>query len=249
MADLLHTAECRREPITPLIKSHPGLTVAEAYWIQLHNIRRRASLTLGYKVGLSSLEIQRMVGADQPDYGHLLADMRLDEGMPIEAGRYCHPRVEMEVAFILGSDLSGEDCTEAEVLAATEAIAPAIELVDSRIRDWKISLADTVADNASSAGFVLGAARVAPGSLDLKTIEGTLWRNTQQVAHGRSDAVLGNPAAAVAWLARAVAGFGVRLCAGQVVLSGACARAVDVLPGDEFRAEFAGLGEMSLSFR
>ncbi|MFD0522293.1 2-keto-4-pentenoate hydratase [Paractinoplanes durhamensis] len=135
------------------------------------------------------------------------------------------------------------------MLAATEAFAPSIELIDSRIRDWRISLADTIADNASSAGFVIGVGRVPPHEIDPRGIDAVLFQNGEPVAQGRSDAVLGNPVTAVAWLARTVAGFGVRLRAGHLVLPGACARAVDAAPGDEFRAEFTGLGEVRLSFR
>lgn len=249
LADRLEAAERMREPIPPLIETYPQLTAADAYEIQLHNIRRRASPTVGHKVGLSSLAMQQMMGVNEPDYGHLLADMRLDEDVPVDAERYCYPRVEIEVAFILGADLPGEDCTEQDVLAATRAFAPSIELIDSRILDWRISIVDTIADNASSAGFVVGAARVAPADIDIKTIDAMLTRNGEVVAQGRSDAVLGNPVTAVAWLARTVARFGVRLHAGHVILPGACARAVDVAPGDKFHATFTGLGSVSLSFQ
>ncbi|MDQ1654896.1 MAG: 2-keto-4-pentenoate hydratase, partial [Cryptosporangiaceae bacterium] len=197
----------------------------------------------------SSAAMQQMMGVDEPDYGHLLEDMRLLEDSPADAGRYCYPRVEIEVAFILGDDLPGDGCTEDDVLKATEAFAPSIELIDSRIRDWRISLADTIADNASSAGFVVGAARVDPGSVDIRAIDATLRRGGEVVAQGRSDAVLGNPVTAVAWLARTVARFGVRLRAGHLILPGACARAIDARPGDEFRASFTGLGDVSLSFK
>lgn len=249
LADRLYAAERDRAPIAPLVESYPQLDAADAYEIQLHNIRRRDAEVVGHKVGLSSLAMQQMMGVDEPDYGHLLADMRLEENVPADPHRYCYPRVEIEVAFLLGEDLPGEDCTEQDVLDRTEAFAPAIELIDSRIVDWRISLADTIADNASSAGFVVGEARVAPGDIDIKGIDATLWRNGDEVAHGRSDAVLGNPVTAVAWLARTVAGFGVRLRAGHLVLPGACARAVDVHPGDGFLASFTGLGVVALSFK
>ncbi|OJF14782.1 2-keto-4-pentenoate hydratase [Couchioplanes caeruleus] len=247
LADRLHAAERDRAPIPPLVLEHPDLTAAEAYAIQLHNVRRRGEPVVGHKVGLSSEAMQAMMGVDEPDYGHLLESMRLSEAEPARASRYCYPRVEIEVAFLLGADLPS-DCTEDDVLAATEAFAPSIELIDSRILDWKISLADTIADNASSAGFVLGAARVAPATVDPRTIDAVLYRGDEPVARGRSDAVLGNPVTAVAWLARTVASFGVRLRAGHLVLPGACARAVDVHPGDRFRAVFTGLGEVRLSF-
>ena len=134
------------------------------------------------------------------------------------------------------------------MLAATEAFAPAIELIDSRIVDWRISLADTIADNASSAGYVLGPDRVKPTDIDLRAIEARLLRNGDQVAEGRSNAVLGDPVVAVAWLARKVASFGVTLEAGNVILPGSVHRAVDVRPGDDFEAVFDGLGSVRLSF-
>ncbi|AHH98500.1 2-keto-4-pentenoate hydratase [Kutzneria viridogrisea] len=247
-ADLLAAAERDRAPIPPLTESFPGVDVVDAYQIQLLNIGRRARRVLGHKVGLSSLAMQRMMGVHEPDYGHLLDDMLLTEQESVHSGRYCYPRVEVEVGFVLGADLPGRDCTEQDVLAGTRALAPAIELIDSRITDWRIGLADTIADNASSAGFVLGAARVPPGALDPRTIEASLLRNGEVVERGRSDAVLGNPVTAVAWLARKVAEFGVRLRAGHVVLPGSCTRAVDVRPGDAFHAEFSGLGSVSLNF-
>jgi 2-keto-4-pentenoate hydratase len=249
LADRLAAAERDRAPIPPLVRERPDLGAADAYAIQLHNVRRRGGVVVGHKVGLSSAAMQQMMGVDEPDYGHLLADMRLTEETPADARRYCYPRVEIEVAFLLGADLPGAGCTERDVLNATEAVAPSIELIDSRIQDWRISLADTIADNASSAGFVVGAARVPPAAVDLCAIDAVLYRGDEPVARGRSDAVLGNPATAVAWLARTVAGFGVRLRAGHLVLPGACARAVDARPGDRFRAAFSGLGEVRLSFQ
>jgi 2-keto-4-pentenoate hydratase len=249
LADRLHAAERCREPISPLVESCPDLNVDDAYQIQLHNVWRRNIAVVGHKVGLSSPAMQQMMGVDEPDYGHLLADMRLTEAAPADAGAYCYPRVEIEVAFLLGADLPGAGCTEEDVLGATEAYAPSIELIDSRIVDWRISLVDTVADNASSAGFVLGRSRVAPGEIDIRGIDATLHRGGELVAAGRSDAVLGNPVTAVAWLARTVAGFGVRLRAGHIILPGACARAIDARQGDRFVASFAGLGTVSLAFQ
>jgi 2-keto-4-pentenoate hydratase len=227
------------------------MDVVDSYEIQLVNIRQRleaGATVLGHKVGLSSKAMQQMMGVDEPDYGHLLDDMAVSEEQPVDAARYCYPRVEVEVGFVLGEALPGEGCTEEDVLAATEYVAPAIELIDSRIVDWRIGLVDTIADNASSAGFVLGKERVRPHELDLLGIDATLTRNGEQVAEGRSDAVLGNPVTAVAWLARKVASFGVRLEAGHVILPGSCTRAIDVRPGDEFHADFKGLGSVSLSF-
>jgi 2-keto-4-pentenoate hydratase len=248
LAERLYAAERDRAPIPPLATEFPRMTAADAYEIQLRNIRRRGGIVVGHKVGLSSKAMQQMMGVDEPDYGHLMADMRLSETEPADARRYCFPRVEIEVAFLLGADLPGEGCTEDDVLAATEAVAPSIELIDSRIADWRISLPDTIADNASSAGFVVGASRVPPDKIDLCGIDAVLHRGGEVVAQGRSDAVLGNPVTAVAWLARTVARFGVRLREGHLIMPGACARAIDARPGDEFLAVFSGLGEVRLSF-
>jgi 2-keto-4-pentenoate hydratase len=250
-AEILAAAERDRQPVPPLVEQFPDMDVVDSYEIQLLNIRQRlaAGTTVnGHKVGLSSVAMQQMMGVDEPDYGHLLSDMQVFSDRPVDASRYCYPRVEVEVGFILGGPLPGEDCTEDDVIAATEAVAPAIELIDSRIVDWRIGLVDTIADNASSAGYVLGPERVPPTELDLTKIEARLLRNGEQVAEGRSDAVLGNPVIAVAWLARKVASFGVRLEAGHVILPGSVHRAIDVAPGDQFTAEFDGLGHVDLSF-
>ena len=251
LAAALAEAEESRIPTTPLTDRHADIDVVDAYEIQLINIRRRVKAgakVIGHKVGLSSEAMQQMMGVDEPDYGHLLADMEVFEDVAVPAGKFLYPRVEVEVGFILADDLPGAGCTEDDVLAATAAFAPSIELIDTRIKDWKIGLCDTIADNASSAGWVLGKERVSPKDIDICGIDAVLTRNGEVVAEGRSDAVLGNPVTAVAWLARKVDSFGVRLRAGDIVLPGSCTRAIDVRPGDEFVADFAGLGSVRLSF-
>ncbi|WP_072686908.1 2-keto-4-pentenoate hydratase [Rhodococcus marinonascens] len=252
LANRLNAAERGRAPIGPVTTVHPDIDVVDAYEIQLINIRRRlqnGAKVVGHKVGLSSLAMQQMMGVDEPDYGHLLADMEVFEDQPVDTSRFCYPRVEVEVGFVLGADLPGVGCTEQDVLAATVAFAPSIELIDSRITDWKIALPDTIADNASSAGFVLGKNRVRPADIDIKAIDAVLTCNGKTIAEGRSDAVLGNPVTAVAWLAQKVESFGVRLKAGDIVLPGSCTRAIDAHPGDHFRADFSGLGSVSLQFK
>ncbi|MFG3547520.1 2-keto-4-pentenoate hydratase [Streptomyces sp. NPDC047725] len=249
-AQILRDAELRRSPVGPLTGTFPEIGTDDAYEIQLVNIRHRVAAgaeVCGHKVGLSSPVMQRMMGVDEPDYGHLLADMELSQDRPVPVSRYCSPRVEVEVGFVLGADLPGEGCTTADVLAATERVVPALELIDSRIRDWRISIADTIADNASSAGFVIGEGRD-PRELDLKAIEARLTSGGELLAEGRGDAVLGDPAVSVAWLARTVARFGVSLKKGHLVLPGSCTRAVDVAAGATFTADFTGLGPVSLSF-
>ncbi|CAN1547164.1 COG3971 2-keto-4-pentenoate hydratase [Mycobacteriaceae bacterium] len=250
-ADLAE-AERTRVPMSPLIVAYPDIDVVDAYEIQLINIRQRiaeGAVVVGHKVGLSSEAMQKMMGVDEPDYGHLLADMEVFEDVPVVAAKYLFPRVEVEVGFLLAEDLPGAGCTEDDVLAATAAFAPSIELIDTRIRDWKIALCDTIADNASSAGYVLGQQRVSPKDIDITAIDAVLTRNGEVVAEGRSDAVLGNPVTAVAWLARKVDSFGVRLRAGDIVLPGSCTRAIDARPGDTFVADFTGLGSVRLSFQ
>ena len=159
LADRLFAAERDRSPVDALTATHPAIDVEDAYRIQLRNVERRvaAGATIrGHKVGLSAKAMQQMLGVDEPDYGHLLDDMFVFEGFEVPAGRYCFPRVEVEVGFVLGAPLRGPGCGVADVLRATEYLVPAIEIIDSRIRDWKIRLCDTIADNASAAGAVLG---------------------------------------------------------------------------------------------
>jgi 2-keto-4-pentenoate hydratase len=249
-AEILRSAEHRRTPVAPLTEAFPEIGTEDAYEIQLINVRHRVGAgaeVRGHKVGLSSPVMQQMMGVDEPDYGHLLDDMELSPDRPVPVSRYCCPRIEVEVGFVLGDDLPGENCTPADVLAATERVVPALELIDSRIRDWRISIADTIADNASSAGYVIGEGRH-PRELDLKAIDAQLTHGGELLTEGRSDAVLGDPAVSVAWLARTVARFGVLLKKGHVVLPGSCTRAVDVAAGATFTAEFTGLGPVSLSF-
>jgi 2-keto-4-pentenoate hydratase len=255
-AELLWAAERELAPIDPLTETFPGIDVVDAYEIQLSNIRRKTAAgarVRGHKVGLSSPVMQQMMGVDEPDYGHLLDSMVLSQDTPIPAASYCYPRIEVEIGYVLGSALPGADCTEADVLAATEYTVPSLELIDSRITDWRIKLADTIADNASSAGVILGAARKTPaelaaGGIDLGDIDAVLYQGQEEIARGNTSTVLGNPTASVAWLARKVAAFGVKLEAGHLILPGSCTRAIDARPGSVFRAEFAGLGTVTASF-
>lgn len=250
-AAALERAEADRTPIAPLTETFPSMDVADAYEIQLINIARRVAdgaIVRGHKVGLSSRAMQQMMGVDEPDYGHLLHDMFVFEDSDVVAGNYCYPRVEVEVAFVLGHALEGPACTVAHVLRATEYVVPAIELIDSRIRDWRITLPDTIADNASSAGVVLGGNPRRLTQLDVRMVAAVLRRNGHIVETGVSGAVLGNPATAVAWLANKVHSFGVTLEAGHVILPGSCTRAIDVAPGDSIRADFADLGHVAVSF-
>lgn len=255
VATMLWRAERLCRPLAPLQHAYPDLDVDDAYAIQRRNIARRvdAGATIcGHKVGLSAPVMQQMMGVYEPGYGHLLTDMMADDGDMVNLSGLHQPRIEVEVAFVLGDTLPGHGCTERDVLDATDYVTASIELIDSRIEDWRIGIVDTIADNASAARFVLGAQRCPPRALDLADVDAVLysgyrWREVV-VTRGNTGAVQGNPLAAVAWLARTVARSGVRMEAGHTILSGSCTRAVDVAAGDRFRAELAGMGAVSVEF-
>jgi 2-keto-4-pentenoate hydratase len=248
-AAVLFEATASATPIAPLHETHPGLSVADAYAIQrswtAYRIERGADL-VGRKVGLTSAAMQEMLGITEPDYGVLFEEMIVPSGATVDAADLIAPRVEPEIAFILGTALAGAHVTVEDVLASTEFIAPAIEIIDSRIVAWRIQLVDTIADNASSAMAVIGE-KVPFERQDLAAIEAELTVGTETVA-GRGDAVLGNPAEAVAWLARTLAGYGEALRAGDVVMPGAMTRALPVTAGDRAVARFVGLSDVEVAF-
>ncbi|MGX1566202.1 2-keto-4-pentenoate hydratase [Streptomyces sp. NPDC055506] len=248
---LLREAERSATPIDPLSELLPGLDTADAYAVQQGNIAERlaaGATVVGHKVGLTSAAMQKLLGVGEPDFGHLLDDMVHRDGGAVGAGRYCAPRVEPEICFRLAAPLRGPGVTVAEVLAATEAVAPALEIVDSRIRDWRITLADTVADNASSAGLVVGAWTPLAEAPDLPAVLVDLLVDGERVASGSGREVLGHPAAAVAWLADTLSAFDITLEPGHVVLPGAMTTAPFVTAGQKVEARFSGLGPVSVSF-
>lgn len=250
-AAALAAAERDRAPIGPLTRTWPGLDTLGAYEIQLINVRKRLAsggVVRGHKVGLTSRAMQEMFGVGEPDYGHLFADMFVPDGGTLAAAGLCYPRAEIEVAFVLADTLKGPGVTVADVLRATAFVTPAIEVIDSRVRDWQITLPDTIADNASSARVVLGGSAIQPRRLDLERLGCILRRNGEIAETGASGAVLGNPAAAVAWLAGKLGEFGMTLDAGHVIMPGACTRAIDVRAGDLVSGEFDELGSVSVAF-
>lgn len=250
-ADALATAEAECRPIDPLSERFTTLDAQDAYYIQLHNIARRCrdgATVKGHKVGLSSRAMQKMMNVDEPDYGHLLDDMFVFEGSDVAVGQLCAPRVEIEVAFVLQRTLSGPGVTAADVIRCTDFVLPSIEIIDSRIADWRITLTDTVADNASSAKVVLGGRPTRLSDVDPRRIGAVLEKNGEVMATGASGAVLGNPVTAVAWLANKVAQFGVTLEAGHVILPGSCTAAIGVGAGDTITASFAHLGDVTVRF-
>lgn len=251
LAELLLTAECAKNPIPPLTETDPDIGVEEAYQIQLHLIERKKAtgrVVVGKKIGLTSLAMQALLGVKEPDYGHILNDMIIMEGEKIKLADLIAPRLEGEIAFVLKEDLQGPGVTISEVLRCSAGIMPALEIIDSRIRDWKIKLADTVADNASSARVVLGGKIISPYNIDLRTVGMVMEKNGEIIATAAGAAVWGNPAQAVAWLANKLAEYGIPLRKGEVVLSGSLTAALPITPGDFFGADFGPVGSVKIKF-
>jgi 2-keto-4-pentenoate hydratase len=252
LAQSLREAESSRVPIAPLTSEHPELTVADAYRIQQLNVHARkeaGGLVRGRKIGLTSVAMQQQLGVEEPDFGALFADMLVEEGDAIPVGELIAPRVEAEIAFVMETELKGPGVTSADALRAVAGALPAIEIIDSRVADWKIKLPDTIADNASSARVVCGG-KLTPIEMieDLRLIGMSLTVNGAVAATGAGAAVLGNPIRCIAWLANKLGEFGVPLRAGDLVIAGALHAALPVTPGDSVQAQFSELGSVTTRF-
>ena len=223
----LAQAEINRQGVKPLTSIDPELTIEEAYQVQLATIAKKVAdgrQIIGKKIGLTSVAMQKLLGVDQPDYGHLLDNMVIGNGNHINSELVLQPKVEAEIAFILKHDLVGPRVTVTDVLLATDYVVPALEVVDSRIADWKIKLEDTIADNASSGLYVLGDKKLKVSEIDLALTGVVLYKNGEVMNTGVGAAALGHPAICVAWLANKLFEFGITLKAGEVILSGALLR-------------------------
>jgi len=250
-AETLLGAYASRLPVAPLTAVHPVLSAADAYAVQLAQVATwtaNGAVVKGHKVGLTSAAMQRQLGVDQPDFGHLLDTMFLPEGTTADYGRLLQPKAEPEIAFVLDRPLRGPGVTVAEALAAVDFVLPALEIIDSRIADWKITLPDTIADNASSGAVVLGSRPVRPDSVDLALTGCLLYRNGRIEGTGAGGAVLGSPVNALVWLANTLAPLGVTLEAGHVVLPGSVCAAIPFGPGDTVSAAFDRMGSVSITF-
>lgn len=237
--------------IAPLRDTLKPTDVAGAYAVQRLNNRHwqdAGRQLIGRKVGLTAKAVQAQLGVDQPDFGALFADMEIADGGTLDPARVLQPKAEAEVAIVLAADLDDPDATLADVVAATAHAVAAIEIVDSRIADWKITFADTVADNGSSAFFVLGRDRRPLAGLDLYTCGMALEVNGVLASLGAGAACLGHPLEAAAWLARTLAAEGDPLRAGDVVLTGALGPMVALTPGDRVLARIGGLGDVSFDY-
>lgn len=252
LAQSLELAQKERRPCAPLSDTHPNLSVDDAYAIQQNNIAARVekgARVIGYKVGITSEAIQNWLNVSEPDFGVLLDEMEVGDGDAIDTQQLLQPRVEGEVAFVLKSDLEGTSFSRAEIISAVDYALPAIEIIDSRIADWKIKYEDTIADNASSARFVLGTTPVKLSDIDLVLAGMRLSKNGAVVSTGVGAACLNNPINALLWLANTLGKRGVKLKAGSVILSGALGKVSDVKSGDFVDLAISQLGHCRVRFR
>ncbi|WP_298700131.1 2-oxopent-4-enoate hydratase [uncultured Variovorax sp.] len=251
LGDELYTALRGCSVIEPLTNRHADITIEDAYRIQQRMLARRIEAgerVVGKKIGVTSAAVMNMLGVFQPDFGYMLDGMIVAQGESIAMSSLIQPKAEGEIAFVLKRDLMGPGLSNADVLAATECVMPCFEIVDSRIRDWKIKIQDTVADNASCGVFVLGDNAVDPRRVDLYTCGMVLEKNGEIIATGAGAAALGSPVNAVAWLANTLGRLGIPLKAGEVILSGALAAMFPAKAGDNFRVTIGGLGGCSVRF-
>ncbi len=248
----LYQAMLQRKAVRPLTERFDNISVEDAYHISLAFLQHRLDAgerIVGKKIGLTSHAVQNMLGVNQPDFGYLTDKMVFSQGQDIPISEMLmQPRAEGEIAFILKKDLTGPGITAADVLAATECVMPCFEIVDSRIQDWKISIQDTVADNASCGVLLLGDNAVSPRQIDLSTCGMVVEKNGQIISTGAGAAALGSPVNCVAWLANTLGNFNIGLKAGEVILSGALVPLEWVNAGDFMSVSIGGLGTASVRF-
>lgn len=252
IAQRLNKAEKNREPLESLTSIFPDISIEDAYKIQLKNVefrKKNGERVIGKKVGLTSKAMQNMLSVDEPDYGHLFSNMVFSEEEEVDMNKFLQPKIEAELGFILKKNLSGPEVNILEVLQATEAVVPVLEIIDSRIGDWKIKIEDTVADNGSSAGLIIGASVGDPHRLNLQNIGLVLRKNGEIVDTAAGAAVMGNPAYAVGWLANKLSEFQLELQAGEIILAGSFTGALNIEKGDNFEAYFDGLGQVRARFK
>lgn len=243
-------AETLSRPLEPITSQYQGITETDAYNIQdaVVALKKEAGEKLiGKKVGATSQPIQQFLGLAEPIYGRLFAGQQVMNGATLSISNFIHPRIECEIAFRLSQALVGPGVTEEDVLKATQAIMPALEINDPRTRDWKIGMAEVIADNGVSARFILGR-ETSPENIDLSKVSVVLKRNGEEVARATGSAVLGHPARAVAWLANKLAERNEQLEAREVLLPGSLTPLFPVEAGDRIEAEFEKLGVVAVNF-
>jgi 2-oxopent-4-enoate/cis-2-oxohex-4-enoate hydratase len=250
--DTLYDCLRNRTTIDPITDQEPEFSIEDAYHISLHLLQRRlddGEKIIGKKIGVTSKAVQNMLGVHQPDFGFLTDRMVCEnDGEIAISSEMIQAKAEGEIAFILKHDLEGPGVTNADVLRATECVMPCFEIVDSRITDWKIKIQDTVADNASCGMFVLGDTKVTPDKVDLVTCGMVHEKNGEVIATGAGAAALGSPVNCVAWLANTLGEYGIKLEAGEVILSGSLVPLHAVVPGDAMNLLVGGIGKASVRF-
>ncbi len=252
LGDELYEALSQQKTLTPFTERESDITIDDAYFISLRMVSRRIAAgetVIGKKIGVTSKVVQDMLGVHQPDFGFLTNKMEYANGADIPvAGNLIQPRAEAEIGFRLKKDLIGPGVTEQDVLDATDYIMPCFEIVDSRIKDWKIRIEDTVADNASCGVFVLGDQKADPRAHDLPNLKVTVKKNGKFLSEGMGSAVQGNPLTAVAWLANTLGKYDIPFKAGEVILSGSLVPLENVKAGDKMEMELEGIGSASCQF-
>jgi 2-oxo-hept-3-ene-1,7-dioate hydratase len=249
-ADILMEAAQRRIQAVQLSTTFPDITLDDSYAISTEVAKRRIAAgakLIGHKVGLTSKAMQRSSQINEPDYGHLLDTMMIPDGARVAHEDFCRPRIEVELAFVLGKRLLGPGVGLTDVLRATEYVVPALEIVDARIQDPR-KIVDTVADNGAAAGIVTGGRPVGPNDVDLRWVGGIMYRNSEIEETGLAAGVLGHPAMGVAWLANKLGAHGVPLEPGHLVLAGSFTRVVFASKGDTVHGDFGPLGGIAVQF-
>lgn len=250
-ADAIFASRENGQPIAPISQTHGVLDADNAYKVQDANTQRWLSAgrkLSGRKIGLTSKAVQAQFGIDQPDYGMLWADGAIEEGDSVPAGRFMQPRIEAEIAFMMKRDLSSPDVSMSELVTAIDCAMPALEIVDSAIADWKITISDTISDNASAGGYILGLSPRKVSEIDLRLCGMLITKDGRAVSTGVGAACLGNPLIATLWLARTMARVSRPLQAGDIVLSGALGPMVSAAGGDRFLVEIQGFSPFNLHF-
>ncbi len=250
-AKRLREASLSRIPIAPLREEIGEQNIALAYDIQNFNTVQRVNeggRIVGKKIGLTSLSVQKQMGIDQPDFGILFHDMEILNGNPISMKALMQPKVEAEIAFVLGADLIQDNLTSVDIINAIDYAVPSIEIVGSRIENWNIKIVDTIADNASASHFVIGHTPKMIDEFDMVNTKMTMTCNGEKVSEGSGKACMGSPLNAVLWLAKKMQELGNPLRAGELILSGALGPMYGVKAGDSLVASFEGLGSVAVEF-
>ena len=256
-ATALYDAEKRRQQISPLTLTHSGMDMNDAYAIQKAWVERKVAdgeAVTGYKIGLTSRAMQLAMNIDTPDFGVLLDSMYFANGATILAGDFTDPRIETEFAFVLQEPLQGENVTLEQVMAATDYVVPALELIAARSfrvdpeTGYTRTVFDTIADNAANAGYIMGDHQADPASIDLPWAGAMLYLNGSIEETGLAGGVMGHPAHGIRWVCKRFAPHGIGLEPGQVILAGSFTRPVAVKPGDNIRADYGPLGTIEVNF-